>query len=132
MHHGKDLKRGRFKMEFLDKQPIYLQIAGKFCENILTKKWVNGERIPPVREIAVQLEVNPNTANRAYDFLQSLGIIFNKRGIGYFVSEDGYEKTIEYKKRLFFEEEAPIFFRNMQLTGVSFQDLELFYNHIKK
>lgn len=117
-------------MEFMDKQPIYLQIAGKFCENILTKKWKNGERIPPVREIAVQLEVNPNTANRAYDFLQSYGIIYNKRGIGYFVAENGYEKTIEYKKKQFLDEEAPIFFQNMKLVGITMQELENYFNNL--
>lgn len=117
-------------MEFMDKQPIYLQIAGKFCENILTKKWENGERIPPVREIAVQLEVNPNTANRAYDFLQSYGIIYNKRGIGYFVAENGYEKTIEYKKKQFLDEEAPIFFQNMKLVGITMQELENYFNKL--
>jgi len=128
---GKDLKRGRFNMEFFDKQAIYLQIANKVCENILTQKWVNGERIPSVREIAIQMEVNPNTANRAYDFLQSYEIIYNKRGIGYYITEDGYEKTVAFKRKQFFEEEAPQFFRSMNLAGVTMAELETYYNQHK-
>ena len=118
-------------MEFFDKQAIYLQIANKVCENILTQKWVNGERIPSVREIAVQMEVNPNTANRAYDFLQSYEIIYNKRGIGYYITEDGYEKTVSFKRKQFFEEEAPQFFRSMKLAGVNLAELETYYNQHK-
>jgi DNA-binding transcriptional regulator YhcF (GntR family) len=118
-------------MNFIDNQAIYLQIADKVCENILTQKWVNGERIPPVREIAVSMEVNPNTANRAYDFLQSFGIIFNKRGIGYFVSDDGYEKAVEYRKKQFIEEEVPQFLKTMKLVGVTCAELENYYQTLK-
>jgi GntR family transcriptional regulator len=111
-------------MEFADRQAIYLQIADKVCEFILSGKWANGERIPAVREIAVMMEVNPNTANRAYDHLQNVGIIFNKRGIGYFVTDDGRNKTIEYKRTQFLEEEVPKFLTTMKLLGLSCSELE--------
>ena len=70
-------------MEFRDKQSIWLQIAEYVCEQILLKKWVLGEKIMSIRELAVLLEVTPNTVQRAYDFLQQRSIITNKRGIGY-------------------------------------------------
>ena len=85
-------------MEFRDKQAIYLQIADHFCENILLEKWKPGDRIPSVREMAVNMEVNPNTVMRTFTYLQDKEIIFNKRGIGYFVSEDGLKRTINLKK----------------------------------
>ena len=100
-------------MEFKDTQTIYLQIADHFCENILRKKWNPGDRIPSVREMAVNIEVNPNTVMRTFNYLQDKGIIFNKRGIGYFVSDgekcrvEGYEiqrlakdNEVEEAKRL--------------------------------
>jgi len=118
-------------MEFVEKQAIYLQIADKVCEFILSRQWANGERIPAVREIAVMMEVNPNTANRAYDFLQSQNIIFNKRGIGYFVADDGFEKTIEYKRNRFLDEEAPQFFRTMKLLGLTCNELDKHLNELK-
>ena len=72
---------------------VYLQIADSISEDILLRKWSELERIPSVREMAVTLEVNPNTVQRTYTFLQSKGIIFNRRGIGYFVQKGGRELT---------------------------------------
>ena len=68
-------------MEFPGNQPIYLQIADNLCENILRKEWKEEDRIPSVRDLAVQFEVNPNTVQRAYTWLQEKDIIANRRGI---------------------------------------------------
>jgi GntR family transcriptional regulator len=114
-------------MEFNENQAIYLQIADFFCENILQKKWQQGEKIPSIREIAVQVEVNPNTAMRTFNYLQDKGIIFNKRGIGYFVADDGFEKTLELKKEQFIQEEIPQMFRTLELLRMNFKDLEKLY-----
>lgn len=114
-------------MEFNENQAIYLQIADFFCENILQKKWQQGEKIPSIREIAVQVEVNPNTAMRTFNYLQDKGIIFNKRGIGYFVADDGFEKTLELKKEQFIQEEIPQMFRTLELLRLNFKDLEKLY-----
>ena len=80
-------------MEFLDNQPIYLQIVDSIYESILRKEWSEGERIPSVREFAVSLEVNPNTVQRSYSYLQQKGIILNKRGIGYYILEGAFQLT---------------------------------------
>lgn len=117
-------------MDFKDNQPIYMQIAEYFCENILTKAWKENEKIPSVREIAVFVEVNPNTAIRAYTFLQDQGIIYNKRGIGYFVAEDGYIKALEMRKGEFFNKDVPVFFKTMNLLNLSFNDLKPHYELI--
>jgi GntR family transcriptional regulator len=114
-------------MEFKDNQAIYLQIADVFCENILLKKWKGGERIPSVREMAVRMEVNPNTAIRTYNYLQEKGVIYNKRGIGYFVAENGYERTLEIKKQAFIEKEIPAFFKNMKMLMLSIEEIEKMY-----
>lgn len=115
-------------MEFRETQAIYLQIADYICESILKKKWTGDERIPSVRELAVNMEVNPNTVMRTFNFLQDKGIIFNKRGIGYFISEDGYQQTLELKKQTFLEEEMPKFVKNMKLLGITISDVEKYYN----
>ncbi|HYX08200.1 MAG TPA: GntR family transcriptional regulator [Bacteroidales bacterium] len=119
-------------MEFNENQAIYLQIADYFCENILQRKWQKGEKIPSIREIAVKVEVNPNTAMRTYNYLQDKGIIFNKRGIGYFVSDDGYGKTLELKKEQFINEDLPQMFRLFDLLQFSFDDLKKYYEEYKK
>ncbi|MBN2813626.1 MAG: GntR family transcriptional regulator [Bacteroidales bacterium] len=114
-------------MEFGDSNAIYLQIADHFCENILLRKWKAGDRIPSVREMAVNIEVNPNTVLRTYNYLQDRGIIFNKRGIGYFVSEDGLEKTILLRKEDFISRELPKLFKAMHLLHLSMEDLQQYY-----
>jgi GntR family transcriptional regulator len=119
-------------MEFKDNQAIYLQIAEHFYENILLGKWNPGDRIPSVREMAVNIEVNPNTVMRTYNYLQDNGIIFNKRGIGYFVSEDGFQKTKNMRKEYFIQQELPRFFREMDLLNLTMEDVNAFYEqHVK-
>lgn len=114
-------------IEFKDNQAIYLQIADHFVENILQEKWKSGEKIPSIRDTAVEFEVNPNTTLRTFSYLQDKGIIFNKRGLGYFIADDGYEKTRALKKEQFIEEELPALFRSMELLGISFSDLKNYY-----
>lgn len=115
-------------MEFKENQAIYLQIANHFLENILEKKWTTGEKIPSIRDIAVEYEVNPNTTMRTFNFLQDKGIIFNKRGIGYYVADDGYQKTLDLKKEQFIKEELPVFFKTMNLLGITLEDVKKYYN----
>jgi len=114
-------------MEFQGSQAIYLQIGHYICEQILVERWKSDERIPSVREMGADLEVNPNTVMRAYDFLQNKEIIFNKRGLGYFVAETARKNIIDYRKTQFLEQELPSFFKNMQLLEMSFNELELEY-----
>jgi len=114
-------------MEFREDQAIYLQIADLFCENILTGKWNQGDRIPSVREMAVNVEVNPNTVMRTFNYLQDKGIIFNKRGIGYFVSDDGFDKTRFLKKEDFIHHELPRFFKALRLLNMDLEDLKEYF-----
>ena len=115
-------------MEFGNDKAIYLQITDHFCENILLQKWKAGDRIPSVREIAVNIEVNPNTVMRTFTYLQDKGIIFNKRGIGYYVAEDGFEKTRALRKEDFVSNELPRFFKAMSLLNFTIEDVTTSYN----
>lgn len=118
-------------MDFKDNQAIYLQIADLFCENILLGKWNAGDRIPSVREMAVNTEVNPNTVMRTFNYLQEKGIIFNKRGIGYFVCEDGFEKTKALRKSDFVSQELPGLFKTMELLHLNMEDIHEYYQQFK-
>ena len=117
-------------MDFKDQQAIYLQIADYVCENILLKKWPAGEKIISIRELAISIEVNPNTVQRAYDFLQQKEIISNKRGIGYFIESDADKKIKSYRKDLFFENELPLIIRQMKILGIGQKELEPYFNSI--
>ncbi len=115
-------------MDFDNSKPIYLQIVDVFYENILVKKWQENERIPSVREIAVMVEVNPNTAIRAFTYLQEQEVIYNKRGIGYFVSENGYNKVLDIKRKEFMEDLLPDIFKKMRLLDINFEKVKDSFN----
>jgi DNA-binding transcriptional regulator YhcF (GntR family) len=118
-------------MEFGSNQAIYLQIVDYMCDNILSGKWPEGERIPAIREIAVNLEVNPNTVMRSYAYLQEKNIIYNQRGIGYFVADEGVKATRQIKRVDFVQNILPRVFRTMDLLEVGFDELNQLYNQFK-
>jgi len=108
-----------------------MQIADFICENILAAELKPGDRIQSVREMATQVEVNPNTIARTFTYLQEKEIIYNKRGVGYFVSEDALEKTKALKRKAFTEQFLPEVFKLMKLLGMDFEDLRKFYKNVK-
>lgn len=114
-------------MHFSENKPIYLQITDYFYDQILTKKWVDGDNLPSVREVAVLMEVNPNTALRAFHELQKNGIVSNKRGVGYFVTGDAYDKVLDIKKKEFFDIKLPSLFKYMKLLHISIEEIESLY-----
>jgi DNA-binding transcriptional regulator YhcF (GntR family) len=114
-------------MEFNNNKAIYLQIAEYVCEQILLGKWKTEEKIPSVREMAVELEVNPNTVMRTYELLQGKNILNNKRGIGFFLADDTIDQVKQYRKTSFIEDELPNLFRNLYLLEVDFDELKSRY-----
>jgi len=114
-------------MQFEKDKPIYAQIVDRIIENILQNKWRPEERIPSVREMAIELEVNPNTVVRSYSYLQEQGVIYNQRGIGYFVSEAGKEQAKLIKRTEFIEKELPYFFKTLHLLGMDIGEVEQKY-----
>lgn len=118
-------------MEFNSTKSIYVQIADYMCESIMMGKWKVNEKIISIRELAVELEVNPNTAMRAFDHLQTRGIIYNKRGIGYFVAEDAVSKVKSLLKDEFISDSLPSFFKSIFQLGISFDELSHMYNEYK-
>ncbi len=119
-------------MQFRESIAIYLQIADYILERILLKQWRTDERIPAVRELAVQLEVNPNTVMRTYEFLQGQNIIYNQRGIGYFVAPDAIKNATQYRRTEFIEKELPNIFRNMFMLDLDIDELKTRYEKFKK
>lgn len=118
-------------MEFRDNEAIYLQIAGYISENIMLGKWAIGEKVPSVRELAVELQVNPNTVVRAYEFLQQRDVIANKRGIGFFATDNSMENIKNYRRERFLKQELPEFFRNIYLLNISLEEIAKRYQDFK-
>lgn len=105
-------------MEFNAHKPIYLQICSQIYEQILRGELKADDRILSVRDYGIQLGVNPNTIMRSYETMTNAGIIYNKRGIGYFVAGPARDIILEQQRREFLENEAPQFIKRMRLLGI--------------
>lgn len=119
-------------MIFNDPKPIYLQIADKIMDDIVAGCYGADSRLPSVREYAASVEVNANTVMRTYDFLQQRGMIYNKRGIGYFVAADAVGLVLDERRRVFFAGEADYFFGRLNSFGVSPERLSEMYSEYLK
>lgn len=118
-------------MIFNSDKPIYIQISNRICEEILIGKYPEQERLPSARDYVAIVEVNINTIVRAFDYMQTRGIIFNKRGIGYFVSEGARKIIFEMKKEVFVKSDLKYIFSQMDLLGMNLSDIEQFYSDYK-
>ncbi len=118
-------------MNFKDKDAIYLQIADYVSEHISLGKWLPEEKIPSVRELAVALQVNPNTVMRTYEHLQHQEILFNKRGLGLFVAPDAVEKIKIIRKERFMQQELPDFFTSLYLLDIEPDDVLQLYRDFR-
>lgn len=119
-------------MDFKENPAIYIQIAEFVCEQILLKKWKLGEKIVSIRDLAVNMEVNPNTVQRAYDFLQQRNIITNKRGVGYFIEDDAMDRILNFRREQFIENELPVFMRNVYLLKIDFKEIKTMFEQFVK
>ncbi len=114
-------------MNFKDNKAIFLQIADRICDDILLGNFIEESRIPSVREYAALVEVNANTVMRSFDYLQSKDVIYNKRGIGYFVSPGARSRIQFLRKALFLNEEADYFFKQLYTLAISKEELLKMY-----
>lgn len=114
-------------MKFKESKSIYLQIADRICDEILQGQYKEEERIPSVREYASMVEVNANTVVRTFDYLQGQEVIYNKRGLGYFVEKNARKRILKLRKSVFLKEELPEFFRQMSTLDIPMQEIERMY-----
>ena len=111
-------------MMFNSEKAIYLQIADRICDEILSGTYADDSRIPSVREYAVALEVNSNTAVKAYEQLARDGIIYTRRGLGYFVTAGAKDRILASRRKQFLTQTLPDIFRQMRLLGIGIEDVE--------
>ncbi|HEY9551519.1 MAG TPA: GntR family transcriptional regulator [Prevotella sp.] len=119
-------------MNFSNDKAIYVQMADRLCDDILEETYKADDRIPSVREYAVMLEVNTNTAVKAYDLLAREEIIYNKRGLGYFVSPDARKQILASRRKVFMNQTLPEVFRQMRLLGIDVAEVEKAWQESEK
>ena len=116
-------------MNFKDNKAIYLQIADRIGDQILAGTLTPEGKVPSVRELAAEIEVNANTVARTYDHLQQNGIIYTKRGLGYFVSPDAQDKIVASRRDLLMQGEMDYFLGQLKAVGITPAELQELYNN---
>lgn len=119
-------------IDFKSTKGIFQQIADNLCHQILEGKLIPGERVPSVRDLAAEFEVNRNTLLRTYAILENAGLIENKRGVGFFVSPNALELIQASEKELFFKNELPEFIQKVKVLKLTSADLTNLLSIIKE
>ena len=115
-------------MNFKDNKAIYLQIADRIGDQILAGTLVPDGKVPSVRELAAEIEVNANTVARTYDHLQHIGIIYTQRGLGYFVCPEAKDTIISRRREQLMQGEMDYFLGQLKAVGITPAELQQFYS----
>ena len=118
-------------MEFKNIKGIFLQIDDNISEKVMEGKYPPGEKIPSVRDLASEMGVNPNTVMRTYSELQSRGIIDNKRGVGYYVSNQAIDIILQWKRKEFFDNDLPLIVKQTKILNITFEELKPYFESTK-
>lgn len=95
--------------------PIYIQLVEQIKIDIISGRLKSGERLPSVREFALQMKVNPNTMQKALQELEEINLIYTERTNGKYVTED--KKLIDKYKKQYADDLSKKYFHNMQDIG---------------
>lgn len=116
-------------MEFKNDIPIYRQIVDYAYSRILQGEWRAGERVPSVRELSAQMAVNTHTVLKAYEYLETHGIIEARRGMGFYATADAAERVEADRREHFFNETLADLFSRMDLLGIGIDEIVEQYRH---
>ncbi len=111
-------------------RPIFIQILERIRVDIISGKYLPGEKLPSVRELAAQAAVNPNTMQRAFAELERSGLVYSRRTSGRFITED--KEMIEQLKKDIAREKIEVFLEHMAQLGLKNEEvLELMGRFMK-
>ena len=107
--------------EFQDHLPIYAQLMDTLKRRIITGRYLPGEKLPSVRELAAEAGINPNTVQRAFSELEREGLIYTQRATGKYVTENA--DKIKSARQALAKTQVAEFLSNMQSLGYSVGDV---------
>ena len=119
-------------MIYHSEKAIFVKIAEQLCDDILAGLHQEGDRIPSIRELAAEYEVNTNTVLRAFDILQRDDILLQQRGIGMLVAKGAKRKIRAARKKEFLTKELPDFLRRLDLLDLDIEDVVVAWKEYKK
>ena len=112
-----------FKLDLKSRVPIYVQLVEQAKEHVASGRLRPGDKLPTVRQVAVDLMINPNTVSRAYLELEHNGIIETQRGVGAFVSSKIGADFSKAETKRQTEKLIGSFLRDMMELGHSPEDI---------
>lgn len=115
------------EFKFDNNVPIYVQLVEQLKNDIISSKYVSGERLPSVREFAIMMRVNPNTMQKALSELENMGLVYTERTNGKYVTTD--KKLINNLKKEIANELSKKYFISMENIGFNRDDV---FEYIKK
>ena len=118
-------------IDFKSTKGIFLQIAENICRQILEGTLKAGNRVPSVRDLAADFEVNRNTVLRTYALLDETGVFENRRGVGFFVSAKAVKIIRASERKEFYAEDLPEFIQKVKLLKLTEADLPELMNILK-
>lgn len=108
-------------MQYNSRSPIYLQVIDDIAKRMVTGAIKPGEKLPSTRSLALEYEVNPNTAARIYKEMETMGLCYTERGLGTFMTDD--KIVVERLRRDTADKLTREFVREMKALGFSAQDI---------
>ena len=114
-------------MNFKDNKAIYLQIADRIGDQILSGVLVPEGKVPSVRELAVEIEVNANTVARSFVHVTPTAEIYTKRGLGYFVCPEAKDKIVASRRDQLMQGEMDYFLGQLKAVGITPAELQGLY-----
>ena len=117
-------------LDYQDRRPLYEQISEKFRTLIVSGALLPGEKMPSVRQLAMDLSINPNTIQRAYMELEQQGLIYPVKGRGNCVTDNPH---IQQLSRLDYLKELSDFLKKGKDLGISSEEIRrLVEEHFKE
>lgn len=112
----------RFSIDSGSSVPVYLQVIQAIKLEILSSRLKNGDQLPPIRELAKILKLNPNTVAKAYYTLEAEGFIESKRGSGNWVNTKNMK--LDSFRRGMLEDEFRLFLDRALTLGAGLEDIK--------
>ena len=109
--------------DWKEDQPIYRQLRDKVAAQILQGALKEGDALPSVRTVAVDLQINPLTANKAYQELVDENLVEKRRGVGMYVTKGARERLLALEKKHFLDEEWPAIAARIAALGFKADEL---------
>jgi GntR family transcriptional regulator len=109
--------------QWKDDRPIYLQLKDQILAMIMDGILAEGEALPSVRKVAVEYQINPITASKAYAELVDDGLVEKRRGLGMFILDGARTNLLAAEQKTFLEVEWPRIVEQISRLGLDTKEL---------